>query len=79
MMGPTKVSTMRASLRKTFKMSDDELLAWFNQQLEQVAQKPNANNTEIDTLRLLRDALVKETKRGTPPRKPPRVTGRSGR
>ncbi len=77
MMGPTKLSTIRAELRKAFKMSDAELLAWFNRQLEDLGQKPKANKGELDTLRLLRDALVKEVKRVAPRPRPPRVTGRS--
>jgi hypothetical protein len=63
MMGPTKLSTIRAEVRMAFKMSDAELLAWFNGQLEDLGRKPQANKGEMDTLRLLRDALVKEVKR----------------
>jgi hypothetical protein len=74
MMGPTKLSTIRTEVRKAFKMPDAKLLAWFNRQLEDLARKPKANKAEMDTLRLLRDALVKEA---TPRRRPPRVSGRS--
>ncbi len=77
MMGPTKLSTIRAEVRKAFKKSDAKLLAWFNQQLEHLGQKPKASKAEMDTLRLLRDALVKEAKRAAPRRKRPRVTSRS--
>jgi hypothetical protein len=66
MMGPAKLSTIRAEVRKAFKMPDAKLLAWFNRQLEDLGQEPKANKAEMDTLRLLRDALVKET-RGHPP------------
>jgi hypothetical protein len=62
MMGPTKLSTIRAQVRKAFKMSDAELLAWFNGQLDDLGREPKANKGEMDTLRLLRDALVKEAK-----------------
>lgn len=72
MMGPTKLSTIREHVRKSFKMTDAELLARFNQQLEELGQKPKANATEIDTLRLLRDALVKEVKGDQPKPKRPR-------
>jgi hypothetical protein len=68
---------MRAEVRKAFQMSDAELLAWFNRQMEDLGQKPKANKAELDTLRLLRDALVQEAKRGAPRRKAPRVTGHS--
>src|SRR5258708_4257292 len=77
MMGPMKASTIRAELRKAFKMPDADLLAWFNRQLEDLEHKPKAKKTEINTLRLLRDALVKETKRPAPPSKARRVTGRA--
>jgi hypothetical protein len=77
MMGPAKLCTIRSEVRKAFKMPDAELLAWFNRQLEDLRQKPKANKSEIETLRLLQDALVKETKRVAPRRKLPRVTGPS--
>jgi hypothetical protein len=75
MMGPEKLGTIRAQVRKSFKMSDAELFAWFNQQIEDAGRKPKGNQTEIDTLRLLRDALVKETKRQAPRRKSRGVAG----
>jgi hypothetical protein len=73
MMGPTKLSAIRAEVPKAFKGSDAELLAGFNRQLEDLAQKPKANAPALDGLRLLRDALLNETKRTTPRR----VAGRS--
>ena len=76
MMGPTKLSTIRERVRKSFKQSDAELLAWFNEQLDAFGQKRPVNPTEIDTLRSLRDALVKEVKRAKPKRKARRVTSR---
>jgi hypothetical protein len=77
MMGPAKLGLIRAEVRKAFKMSDAELLAWFNRQLEELGQKPKANKGEMNTLRLLRKALIREVKRVPLRRKPPRVTGRS--
>jgi hypothetical protein len=77
MMGPAKLKAIRAEVRKAFKMSDAELFAWFNRQLEELGKKPKANVAEMETLRLLRDALVKEAKRPAPRRRPPRVAGRS--
>jgi hypothetical protein len=77
MLGPTKLSTIRAEVRKAFPMSDAELLAWFNRQLGDLGQKPQANQAEWNTLRLLRDALAKEAKRGARRGKTPRVTDRS--
>jgi hypothetical protein len=76
MMGSTKLSTIREQLRKSFKMTDAELLGWFSRNLEDLRQKPKANQTEIDTLRLLRDALVKEVKRARPKRRRPRAPAR---
>ena len=69
MMGPEKLSTIRAKLRDSFKMSDADLLAWFNKQIEEAGKKYKGNETAIETLRLLRDGLVKEAKRPAPPRK----------
>ena len=63
MIGPTKLSSIRAQVRKSFKMTDAELLAWFNRQLRTRARSTARPKTEIDTLRLLRDALVQESKR----------------
>ncbi|HEV3260683.1 MAG TPA: hypothetical protein VG013_27765 [Gemmataceae bacterium] len=77
MMGPAKLSTIRAEVRKAFKVPDADLIAWFNRQLDELGQKPKANRAESDTLQLLRDALVKEAKRVAPRRRPPRVPGRS--
>ena len=77
MMGSMKASKIRAEVRKAFKMTDPELLAWFNQQLEAGRQKRTPNPTEIDTLRLLRDALVKEVKRPKRKRKSRAAAGQS--
>jgi hypothetical protein len=62
MMGTTKLSTIREQIRKSFKMSDADLLAWFNQQLEDRKQRPKVAEAEIEALRLLRDALGNEAK-----------------
>ena len=77
MMGPMKASTIREEVRKAFKMTDAELLAWFKRQMADVGQRPKANPTEIETLRLLRDALVKEVKRAKPKRKPRAAAGQA--
>jgi hypothetical protein len=76
MMGQIKLSTVRARVRKAFKMPDPELLAWFNRQIEELGRKPKANKVEMETLRLFRDALIKETK-SSKARRRPRVTNRS--
>ena len=79
MMGPAKLSTIRSQVRKAFGMSDAELLAWFNRQMEETGQGPKTNPAVVDTLRLLRDALVKEAKRRAPRSKRGRVAGGSKR
>jgi hypothetical protein len=66
MMGSKKLSTIRAELRKSFDMSDADLLAWFDQQIEDMGRTPKGGQKEIETLRLLRDALVVEVKRQVP-------------
>lgn len=53
-------------MRKSFEMSDADLLAWFNRQIEDLGQSSDGARAEIATLELLRDALVKEVKRGVP-------------
>jgi hypothetical protein len=73
MMGTAKLSTIRAELRKSLHMSDADLKTWFDRHLGDLAQQPKANNTEIDTRRLLRDALLRESKRGAPRKKSRRV------
>jgi predicted ATPase len=77
MMSPTKLSTIRDELRKAFKMTAAELRGWFNRQAEDLAKKPNTSETELLTLQLFRDALVKETKRPTAKRELSRSTARS--
>jgi hypothetical protein len=79
MIGVTSLKTVRAQTRKAFKMSDAELLAWFNQQIEASGKKPAAKATEMETLRLLRDALVKQTKRPRRRTKRARVSTRTKR
>ena len=62
-MGPEKLSTIRAKLRKSFEMSDAELHAWFDRQIENRKQASDGARAEIVTLELLRDALLEEVKR----------------
>jgi hypothetical protein len=64
MLGRTKLSTIRAELRKSLAMSDADLKTWFDRRLAELAHKPKVNNTEMETLELLRDALLHESKRG---------------
>jgi hypothetical protein len=66
MMGNTKLSAIRDTVRQSFAMKDPELGAWFAEQLQRLEREAEANQTEIDTLRLLRDALIKETERARP-------------
>ncbi len=77
MIGQTKLSTIRREARKAFKLSDADLLAWFNRQLEELGPKRKTNKTEAETLRLLRDALVKKGKPPGAGHQPRRLTGRS--
>jgi hypothetical protein len=77
MMGSTKVSTIRAEIRKGLNKSDAELLAWFNRQIAKLQGKPKTPGSQAESLRLLRDALVKETKSQKSRRNRSRATGRS--
>ncbi len=64
MMGPEKLSTIRAKVRESLNMTDAEVISFFNRQMEVVRNEDATRTTEIETLRLLRDALIEETKRG---------------
>jgi len=68
MMGPEKLRAIRAEIRRAFKVSDAELFAWFIRQLDEPARKPRTDTAVLDGLRLLRDALLNETKRTSPRR-----------
>jgi hypothetical protein len=73
MMGPMKATEIRAELRRAFKMSDAELETWFQRQIEGQARRPGDRKTAIETLELLRDALIKEVNRGPARRSKRRV------
>jgi hypothetical protein len=73
MMGPEKLITIRKRVRESFKMTDAELLAWFNRQMGECQRKPQGGDMEMETLRLLRDALLQETKAEKPKRKQARA------
>ena len=79
MIGTTKLSTIRERVRKSFHMTDSELSAWLNQQVRERKRVPAQAKIELETLRLLRDALERELKRAQPKPKRPRATtsGRS--
>lgn len=68
MIGRETPGSMRSKLRESFGGSDAELLASFNRQIEQVSRAPGAAGTAADTLRLLRDALLAESKKPRTPR-----------
>jgi hypothetical protein len=74
MIGTTKLSTIREQVRKSFHLTDKELLTWFNRQVEERKHPPVEAKTELETLRLLRDALLREVKRTRPKHKPRRAT-----
>jgi hypothetical protein len=73
MMGPMKAAEIRAELRKAFKMSDADLGISFQGQIESQARRPGDRKTAIETLELLRDALIKEVKRSPARRSKRRV------
>jgi hypothetical protein len=77
MMGPTKLSTIRAELRKACNMSDAELQDWFNRQIESRSQSASTSEVELATLQLFRDALAREVRRKSRSRKPSTPRGRT--
>jgi len=60
MMEQVKLSTIRLKVREAFKKSDDEVAALLDRQIEDFGKPTKQNLAEIETLRLLRDALLKE-------------------
>jgi hypothetical protein len=77
MMGPTKLKTIRAELRKAFNMSDAELAEWFDRQLDNRSRASASTNVELATLRSFRDALLREAQRGTSRQKSTRTRKRA--
>ena len=71
MMGSEKLDTIRKRVRASFQMTDAQLLAWFNRQMDQCQRMPQEAESAMETLRLLRDALLKEAKSQKPRRKRP--------
>ena len=69
MIGKQSPAEMRRYLRSKLAMTDAELLASFNQKIHEAEQSHPESPIAADTLRLLRDALLRETKRKTPKRK----------
>ena len=72
MMGNETVSEIRAELRKAYGMSDDELREWFDQRIRDSKVESKAP-TAIETLELLRDALLRREKIANAKRKSSRT------
>jgi hypothetical protein len=62
MIGPTKLTDIRKKVRASFHKSDAQLLTWFNEQLETLAQEKKTNVGQIASLELLLDALLAKVK-----------------
>ncbi len=69
MIGKQSPAEMRQYLRSKLAMTDAELVASFNQKIEEAKQSHPDSPIAGETLRLLRDALLRETKRKTPKKK----------
>ena len=69
MMGPTKLKTIRKQVRDSFHMTDAELANWLDQQVEERRRLSEAAQEELESLRLLRDALTREVKGASAKRK----------
>jgi hypothetical protein len=66
MMGPKRQSEIKRELRQRIGKSDKELLAWFNQEMADAEERPRLGETGLETLQLLRDALLKKYKKPRP-------------
>ena len=58
MIGPKKLSEIRAELRGGFQMTDKELLAWFNREIRELEARDQIGRVGRETLHSLRDALL---------------------
>ena len=63
MMGRKKLSEIRAELRAAFGQSDKELVAWFDQNMNDLEKQPKVSKTELETLERLRDALLRKPRK----------------
>ena len=63
MIGKQSPAEMRRYLRSKLAMTDAELVASFNQKIEEAERSQPDSPLAGETLRLLRDALLSETKR----------------
>jgi hypothetical protein len=63
MIGPKKLSEIRAELRAGFDMTDKELLAWFNREIQALERQKPPGRTGRETMRSLRDALLAPAKK----------------
>jgi hypothetical protein len=63
MIGPKKLSEIRAELRAGFDMTDKELLAWFNREIQALERQEPTGRTGRETMRSLRDALLAPAKK----------------
>ena len=58
MIGPKKLSEIRAELRGGFQMTDKELLAWFNREIRELEARDQIGRVGRETLHSLRDAIL---------------------
>ena len=72
MIGPKKLSEIRAELRGGFHMTDKELLAWFNREIQELEARDQVGRVGRETLHSLRDALL------APGKKSPARSGADG-
>ena len=67
MIGPKKLSEIRAELRGGFHMTDKELLAWFNREIQELEARDQIGRVGRETLHSLRDALLAPGKKNRAP------------
>jgi hypothetical protein len=58
MIGKKKLSTIRAEVREAFVRTGTDPDQWFEQQIRKLERRRSFNQGELETLRLLRDALA---------------------
>jgi hypothetical protein len=70
MMGNKKLTTVRTEVRQAFAKTGIDADQWFAQQIRKLERRASSDQVEIETLRLLRDALAEAAQAA--PKKPRR-------
>ena len=62
MIGKKKLSTLREEVREAFPRAGTDPEQWFDREIRKLERRPDSGQGEIETLRMLRDALADAVK-----------------